>query len=126
MRKNLPKNSTNIIQIIGRALLLYPSKTIANIILPFSSKEDDKNICNFLKVIAKNDSRIKKSYENKLIRAHREVRLKEIAEESLRLLYVGMTRAEDELYISGFGNSTDPDSWYGILSTLIPLEETNL
>jgi ATP-dependent helicase/nuclease subunit A len=60
----------------------------------------------------------KKSYENKLIRAHREVRLKEIKEEGLRLLYVGMTRAEDELYISGFGNSTDPDSWYEILSTL--------
>ena len=68
----------------------------------------------------------KKSYENKLIRAHREVRLKEIAEESLRLLYVGMTRAEDELYISGFGNSTDPDSWYEILSTLILPKETNL
>jgi ATP-dependent helicase/nuclease subunit A len=46
------------------------------------------------------------------------VRLKEIKEEGLRLLYVGMTRAEDELYISGFGNSTDPDSWYEILSTL--------
>ncbi len=68
----------------------------------------------------------KKSYENKLIKTHREVRLKEIEEEGLRLLYVGMTRAEDELYISGFGNSTDPDSWYEILSTLIPLEETNL
>jgi ATP-dependent helicase/nuclease subunit A len=68
----------------------------------------------------------KKSYENKLIRTHREVRLKEIAEESLRLLYVGMTRAEDELYISGFGNSTDPDSWYEILSTLILPKEANL
>ena len=41
------------------------TKTIANIILPFSSDEDKDNICNFLKVMAKNDIRIKKSYENK-------------------------------------------------------------
>ena len=39
------------------------TKTIANVILPFSSKDDEKNICNFLKVIAKNDSKIKNSYE---------------------------------------------------------------
>ena len=62
---HLPNNKTTLIQIIGRALRLHPTKTIANIILPFSSKEDEKNICNFLKVMAKNDSRIKKSFENK-------------------------------------------------------------
>jgi DNA repair protein RadD len=62
---HLPNNKTTLIQIIGRCLRLHSSKTIANIILPFSSKEDEKNIGNFLKVMAKNDSRIKKSYENK-------------------------------------------------------------
>jgi len=62
---HLPTNKTTLIQIIGRCLRLHPTKTIANIILPFSSKEDEKNICNFLKVMAKNDSRIKKSFENK-------------------------------------------------------------
>ena len=62
---HLPTNKTTLIQIIGRSLRLHPSKTIANIILPFSSKDDEKPICNFLKVIAKNDNRIKKSYENK-------------------------------------------------------------
>jgi len=62
---HLPNNKTTLIQIIGRCLRLHPNKTIANIILPFSSKEDEKNIGNFLKVMAKNDTRIKKSFENK-------------------------------------------------------------
>jgi len=64
---HLPTNKTVLIQIIGRCLRLHPTKTIANIILPFSSKEDEKSICNFLKVISQNDTRIKKSYESKKI-----------------------------------------------------------
>ena len=64
---HLPTNKTTLIQIIGRCLRLHPTKIIANIILPFSSKEDEKNICNFLKVMAKNDTRIKKSFENKTV-----------------------------------------------------------
>jgi superfamily II DNA or RNA helicase len=62
---HLPSSKTTLIQIIGRALRLHPLKTIANIILPFSSKDDEKNICNFLKVIANNDSKIRNSYFNK-------------------------------------------------------------
>lgn len=62
---HLPSNKTTIIQIIGRALRLYTSKTFANIILPFSSKEDESNISKFLKILAQNDIRIKKSYESK-------------------------------------------------------------
>ena len=62
---HLPTNKTTLIQIIGRCLRLHSSKTIANIILPFSSNEDEKSICNFLKVIAKNDSRICQSFKNK-------------------------------------------------------------
>jgi len=64
---HLPTNKTTLIQIIGRCLRLHPTKTMANIILPFSSKEDENNICNFLKVMAKNDSRIRKSFENKTL-----------------------------------------------------------
>jgi superfamily II DNA/RNA helicase len=64
---HLPRNKTTLIQIIGRALRLHPTKTIANIILPFSSKEDEKNIGNFLKIMAQNDGRIRKSFENKTI-----------------------------------------------------------
>jgi hypothetical protein len=62
---HLPSSKTTLIQIIGRALRLHSLKTIANIILPFSSKEDEKSICNFLKIMACNDSRIKKSFQNK-------------------------------------------------------------
>ena len=62
---HLPTNKTTLIQIIGRCLRLHPMKIIANIILPFSAREDEKNINNFLKVMAKNDSRIKKSLESK-------------------------------------------------------------
>ncbi len=62
---HLPTNKTTLIQIIGRALRLHPTKTIANIILPYSLDQDGNNICNFLKVMAKNDSRVKKSFESK-------------------------------------------------------------
>jgi len=62
---HLPSSKTTLIQIIGRALRQYPEKTIANIILPFSFEENEKNICNFLKIMAQNDSRIKTSFQNK-------------------------------------------------------------
>ena len=64
---HLPHSQTTLIQIIGRCLRLHPTKNIANIILPFSSKYDESNICNFLKVMAKNDRRIRKSFENKTL-----------------------------------------------------------
>lgn len=57
----------------------------------------------------------RKSLENQLIKNHREKRFREIADEYLRLLYVGMTRSEDELHVAGFGNSNDPESWYEIV-----------
>jgi superfamily II DNA or RNA helicase len=57
---HLPSSKTTIIQIIGRALRLHPLKTIANIILPFSSDGDEVNINKFLKILASNDSKIKK------------------------------------------------------------------
>ena len=62
---HLPSNSRTLIQIIGRCLRLHKEKTIANIILPFAEKGDEDSINNFLKVMAKNDSKIKKSYEGK-------------------------------------------------------------
>jgi superfamily II DNA or RNA helicase len=64
---HLPSSKTTLIQIIGRALRLHPLKTYASIILPFSSKEDETSIIHFMKVMAKNDSRIRKSYESKKI-----------------------------------------------------------
>jgi superfamily II DNA/RNA helicase len=64
---HLPSSKTTIIQIIGRALRLHYLKSYAHIILPFSSDEDGKDINNFLKIMAQNDTTIKNSYENKII-----------------------------------------------------------
>lgn len=62
---HMPSSKTAIIQIIGRALRLHDQKIIANIILPFSNTEDEKDINNFLKILSNNDSRIKQSYDRK-------------------------------------------------------------
>ena len=59
----------------------------------------------------------KKSDENQLLKKHRQEKLREAKEEYLRLLYVAMTRAEDELYIGGFGNAKDPECWYGVVKS---------
>jgi superfamily II DNA/RNA helicase len=64
---HMPSSKTSIIQIIGRALRLHEEKNIANIILPFSNKYDEENINHFLKILAENDSRVKKSFINKKI-----------------------------------------------------------
>ena len=64
---HMPSSKTTLIQIIGRALRLHKDKDIANIILPFSSKSDEGNINNFLKTMARNDRRIRKSYCDKKI-----------------------------------------------------------
>ena len=64
---HLPSSKTTLIQIIGRALRLHHDKVIANIILPFSDNKDELSINNFLKVMATNDSRIRKSYMNKKV-----------------------------------------------------------
>ncbi len=61
---HMPSSKTSIIQIIGRALRLHLMKTLANVILPFSSKRDETSINKFLKIMARNDTRIKKSYES--------------------------------------------------------------
>jgi superfamily II DNA/RNA helicase len=62
---SLPSSGTTLIQIIGRALRLHPEKKIANVILPFSKKDDEDAISNFMKIMAMNDTKIKKSYSNK-------------------------------------------------------------
>jgi len=62
---HLCKNKTTTIQIIGRCLRLHHSKQISNIILPFSTKDEDKTICKFLTVVAKNDKKIGSSFAKK-------------------------------------------------------------
>ena len=62
---HMPSSKTALIQIIGRALRLHPEKKLANIILSCSTLADESSINKFLKIMSLNDSRIKKSYQNK-------------------------------------------------------------
>jgi ATP-dependent helicase/nuclease subunit A len=43
-------------------------------------------------------------------------------QESLRLLYVAMTRAEDELYVTGWESKKQDDSWYSAISKMVKEE----
>ncbi|MBL6665009.1 MAG: UvrD-helicase domain-containing protein [Rickettsiales bacterium] len=62
----------------------------------------------------------KKDNENEFIKYLKEEKIKLAKEEYLRLLYVGLTRAEEELYIGGFGNAKDPENWYEITKNSNP------
>jgi ATP-dependent helicase/nuclease subunit A len=46
-------------------------------------------------------------------------------EENLRLLYVALTRAEDELYVAGWDNNRMKGSWYDIILNSFAKEEGN-
>lgn len=61
-----------------------------------------------------------KAQENFFVKNHKKQRAKEVEDEYLRLLYVAMTRAEDELYIAGFGKSKDAKSWFEIVKNSLP------
>lgn len=56
----------------------------------------------------------RKKYSSKILDKELEYRKIRLKEEYLRLFYVALTRAENELYISGFGKDNDPDSWYNL------------
>lgn len=57
----------------------------------------------------------KKDEENQLLKNHRQEKNNDAKDEYSRLLYVAMTRAENELYVGGFGSSNDEDSWYNLI-----------
>lgn len=57
----------------------------------------------------------KKDEENQLLKNHRQEKNNDAKDEYSRILYVAMTRAENELYVGGFGNSSDEDSWYNLI-----------
>lgn len=63
-----------------------------------------------------------KSTQNSFIKIHKDFKDSKNKNEDLRLLYVAMTRAKDELYIAGFGKALQ-DSWYARISN--SLDEIN-
>ena len=61
----------------------------------------------------------KKDDENRALKKHRAEKLIEAKEEYLRLLYVAMTRPENELYIGAFGNAKDKECWYEVVKSSV-------
>ncbi len=68
----------------------------------------------------------RKSYENSLVEAYKKHKIKEAKEEYFRLFYVAMTRAEDELYLGGFGSSTSEESWHEVAKKSLENEAQKL
>lgn len=62
---HLTNSKTTLIQIIGRALRKHSTKTMASVILPFSTDNDEKSINKFMRIMTDNDVRIMKSYRSK-------------------------------------------------------------
>ena len=60
-----------------------------------------------------------KTVESSAMAALRREVLERIRDEYRRLLYVGLTRARDELYVCGFciHNAPDSDSWFGLVQS---------
>lgn len=64
---------------------------------------------------------VRKHNKNRFIDKVKQQKIQEHKEEYWRLFYVALTRAENELYISGFGQDNDKDSWYNIALESIDL-----
>lgn len=56
----------------------------------------------------------KKSDENMLVKNLKQINKIQALEEYFRLFYVALTRAEEELYLMGFGAATALNSWYEV------------
>jgi len=63
----MPSNKTMVIQAVGRALRLFVNKKNAHVIIPFSTKDDESSITEFLRIIGNNDRNVKRSLVNKTI-----------------------------------------------------------
>lgn len=62
---HIPSSDKTTIQIMGRALRLHDEKTYAHIILPYSLDEDRNMVMQFMRCIARNDHKLKSSFEAK-------------------------------------------------------------
>jgi superfamily II DNA or RNA helicase len=62
---HMPASQVKIIQCVGRMLRLHHLKSVSTVILPFSKKDNEATINKFIKTLARNDSRIRTTYNNK-------------------------------------------------------------
>lgn len=61
-----------------------------------------------------------KDYEDDLTKEAKDQSQQKQNHENLRLLYVALTRAEDELYVTGWENNKSTKSWYNIVKDNSP------
>ena len=64
---SMPASQTHIVQVIGRCLRVHPDKRIAQVILPLVAgpEGEDKRARDFMRVIAKNDTRVAQALRNR-------------------------------------------------------------
>jgi ERCC4-related helicase len=101
---HLPSNKTTPIQIIGRSLRKHPDKIYAQVILPCCGNSDVKSIDKFLKIIAKNDKRIMKSYMNRTLGGYINIDIENIEDDKCIFEY-------DEIYDSLGKIINGPEIW---------------
>ncbi len=100
------------------------------VILPDCLYNFQKQPDHIFKILWKNNIPLwlnKKSKNNQFIKEIYDDQVKKNYEEHLRILYVALTRAEDELYIGGLSNSDNNDenknsktykNWYNIINNI--------
>ncbi len=66
-----------------------------------------------------------KEFDTPFLEKLKEIKKLKEKEEGLRLLYVAMTRAEDELYITGWESRKQDESWFAAIKNIIG-EEKNI
>ncbi len=54
-----------------------------------------------------------------LVQAKKDEKIQQAKEEYYRLLYVAMTRAENELYVAALSEDESDESWYKIIKNSI-------
>ncbi len=106
---HMPASAIALIQIIGRALRLHQNKTLATIILPFSTMGNETSICKFLKIISKNDSRIRTSYNGKKLGGYISIYNSNIDEQ---IDYNDAEHKFDMIYDSMFTIKNETEIWF--------------
>jgi superfamily II DNA or RNA helicase/uncharacterized protein (DUF934 family) len=102
----IPSSDKLLLQIIGRALRKHPEKIISNIILPLASTQNDTEpITKFMRIIAKNDPRIKKSYQTKKIGGYINFITPQITNENEQFIENNDIEFKFELIYDSMGNS---------------------
>ena len=110
------KNQIKITTIHSSKGLQAPIVIMPDCLYSYSNQLDNKE-----KILWLDDFPLwinKDSKINSLIKKVSDIKISENYEEHLRLLYVALTRAEDEIYIGGLSNKKDEKCWYEIINKI--------